>query len=464
MRETMTTSIAVPTQLVKVPARRTLPRLAHRPLRAFERIGRECNGALAQLSLGPTRPYLVTHPAHVQQVLLNIDTYRREGMLWKELQRLEGDGLAGEGPTWQRSRRMLQPLMSARGVNTLLGGLAAAVDEALGELAERSRDGRPVSLLPAMTRITHRVLIRVFFSDQISDPDADRLGHAINTALRIIRWRMLLPSVGDAVPLPGDRAFRRAVGTIDTIMYPLIRAYRSGEITRDQPAEGNGTDFVAMVAHAVDDNGEPLEEKRVRDDVVAMFVAGTETIATTLTWLFLLLDRHPEIAAGVAAEAADVIGNSPLRPEQLPALVRTRMALEETLRLYPPGWLIPRRVARPDAIGGTDLSPGDTVVLSPFLTHRLAAFWPDPYEFRPERFAPGQERRHRFAYLPFGVGAHQCLGDHFALREAQLAVAGLFSRFRPRLHESTSMEPRVAPMLQPRRRPQLVLEQRRRRG
>src|SRR5690606_17630486 len=137
----MTAPVAVPNDVVKVSALRALARLPHRPLRAFETIGRECNGALAELSLGPTRAYLATHPEHVQQVLVDNDTYRREGMLWKELQRLEGNGLAGEGPLWRRSRRMVHPLLSARGVRALLATTAAAVDEALDGLAEHSRTG-----------------------------------------------------------------------------------------------------------------------------------------------------------------------------------------------------------------------------------------------------------------------------------------------------------------------------------
>lgn len=455
------TPVTVPGGPVEVPVRRTLPRLVHRPLHAFEQIGRECGGSLARLHLGPTRPYLATHPEHVQQILRDIDTYRREGMLWKEIQRLEGDGFAGEGPPWRRSRQMLQPLLSARNVTALLAAIAPAVDEALDSLAARTRDGRPVPLIPELTRITHRVLIRVFFSDRISPAEADRLGTAINTALRMLRWRMLLPFVSEAVPLPGDRAFKQAVATIDRIMYPVIRGYRSEAGQPGEPAGEAGRDFVALFATAVDEHGEPLEERRVRDDVVAMFVAGTETTAMTLTWLFLLADRHPPVAARLAAEAAEVVGADRLRPEHVPGLEYTRMVLQETVRLYPSGWLIPRRVVRDDTLGGTRLPAGSTVLLSPFLTHRLPEFWDQPYDFRPERFAPGQDwKRHKFAYIPFSAGAHQCLGNHFSLAEAQLAVAGVFSRFRPQLRGTPSMEPRVAPVLQPKRTPELLLPRR----
>jgi cytochrome P450 len=431
-------------------------RLAGRPLHGFEQIGRECGGALARLHLGPTRPYLATHPEHVRQIVTDIDTFRREGMLWKEIQRLEGEGFAGEGAPWQRSRRMLQPLLSGRSVASYQAAMAAAVTEAIAALAARAGDGRPADLITEMTRITRRVLIRVFFSNRISMAEADQLGVAISTAMQTLGWRMALPFVSESVPLPGDRRFRRAVATIDRIMYPLIRAERA---TVGRSAGGaRAGDFLTRFAHAVDERGAPMAEKRLRDDVVAIFVAGTETTAMTLTWLFLLLQRHPAVATRLAAEAAEVVGGGPLAPAHLTGLVQIRMAVQETLRLFPSGWLVPRRVVRATQLGAASLPAGATVLLSPLLTHRLAEFWDRPYEFRPERFDPGQQwRRHRFAYVPFGAGAHQCLGEHFALAEAQLVVAGVLSRFRPQLRGPASIEPRLAPVLQPRIRPKFQL-------
>lgn len=449
--------VTAPKRFVKVPVHRTLPRLLHHPIPAFEKIGRETGGALTRLHLGLTRPYLVTHPEHAQHVLRDQETYRREGMLWKEVSRLEGDGLAGEGPSWHRSRRLLQPMFTTRSLGPLVGAMASAVTEALDSLAARTRDGRAVDLRAEMTRITHRVLIRVFFSNRISTTDGDRLGEAVNTALRTLSWRMLLPFVSTAVPLPGDRMFRRAVDTIDRIVYPLIRAYRG----HDPADAGRTVDLVARCAHAVDEHGVSLDDKQVRDDVVALYVGGTETTAVTLTWLFMLLDRHPHVAARLVDEVTEVVGDGTPGPEHLPRLVHTRMALQEAMRLYPAAPVIPRRVARRSTIDDITLAPGSTVLLSPYLTHRLADFWDDPYEFRPERFGTDREwRRHRFAYLPFGAGAHQCLGNHVAMVEGQLAIAGLLSRFRPQVTGLRSMEPRMTVVLQPRHRAGMVLHPR----
>jgi len=453
---------AAPTgTLVTIPVHRTIPGLARDPLRAFERIGRECDGALARLDLGLTRPYLVTHPDHVRHVLLNPRTYRREGMIWKPLRRLEGDGIAAEGPSWQTSRHILQPLFTARNLTSRQAAMASAVTAALDLLAARGRDARPLDLTDAMTGIVHRVLIRSFFGDRISIAEAERLGAAITTAFLSLGWRMLLPFAGDSVPLPGDRAFRRAVRTVDDLIYPRIRACRAG--ARGSTADGGGgTDLVTLLARTRDERGEPLDDKRVRDDVVAMFIAGTETTALALTWLWLLIDAHPAAAERLTTEIDAVVGDGVPDPAHLPRLTYTRMVLQEALRLYPVGWVVPRTVGHRDVLDGVGLRRGATVLLSPYLTHRLAEFWDRPDEFRPERFAPDQrQRRHRFAYHPFGAGVHQCLGSHFFLIEAQLIVAGVLSRFRPEVVAPQSLRARATVTLRPRDRARIVLRPRR---
>jgi cytochrome P450 len=437
---------------------RTVPWLVRDPLAGLERIGRDCDGALARLHLGLTRPYLATHPDHVQHILRRPEIYRREGMIWRPLRRLEGYGIAAEGPSWRTSRRVLQPLFTARSIGALQPRMAAAVAEVMDLLAGRDRPGQPLDLITTMTSLVHRVLIRVFFSDRISVGQADRLGVAISTAFQSLGWRMLLPFVGDRVPLPGDRPFLRAVRTVDELVYPMIRA------GRDRPGGASGAsgasgahDLVTLLAGAVDEHGDRLADQRVRDDVVAMFIAGTETTALALTWLWLLVGSHPEVAGRLAEEVAEVVGEGPPEPAHLPRLGYTRMVLQEALRLYPVGWVVPRTVAEPDLLAGVPMRPGATVLLSPYLTHRLAEFWDDPYAFRPDRFATPGARRHRFAYLPFGAGAHQCLGGHFFLAEGQLAVAGLLSRFRPQLVGQPSTRARATVTLRPRDRPQLLL-------
>jgi cytochrome P450 len=178
-----------------------------------------------------------------------------------------------------------------------------------------------------------------------------------------------------------------------------------------------------------------------------------------LTWLWLVLDDNPDIMAQLADEASTVVGGEALRPDHLPDLVQTRLALQETLRLYPVGWILPRVLYADDVMDGIALPAGSTVLLSPYLTHRLPQFWPDPLTFDPQRFADRDPAR--FSYVPFGAGPHSCLGEHFALTQAQLAVASVLSRFRLTVVRPQSLRPRATASLRPRDRARMVLQPRR---
>jgi cytochrome P450 len=427
-----------------VPMHRALVALARDPLGALERIGRDSDGAVVRLGLGAVRPYLLTDPGHVQRVLRERPgQYVREGMLWRPLRRLEGAGIAGEGPRWRQSRRLLQPVFTARHIAGVLEPMAAAIGEAVADLDGPARRGEPVDVTAAMTRIVHRSLIRAFFGDRISRAEAERLGRSISVAFASLGWRIMLPFAPDWLRLPGDGAFCRAVRAIDGIIVPHVR---------DARRHPGGPDILSLLAGARDEDGAPLSEGAVRDDVVAMFVAGTETTALALTWLWALLGAHEPVAARVRAEV-DRAGDAD-RPvaDRIAGLPYTRMVLQETMRLYPIGWIIPRTLAQPDVVGGVRLPAGATVLLSPYVTHRLPSHWPRPGEFDPERFAPpAEQRRHRYAYFPFGAGVHQCLGSHFYTAEAQFIVAALLRRFRTEpIGPTRPIAARAAATLRPR--------------
>jgi len=438
---------------VRLSARRMLTGLARDPLGTLERISRDNDGAVVRVNLGAVRPFLFTAPDHVQRVLRERPAqYAREGMLWKPLRRLEGDGIAGEGPNWARSRRLLQPMFTAKHIAGLLDPMAEAIAVAVRQLDRHANSGAPIDVAVEMTRVVHRSLIRAFFGDRISLDEAERLGQGISTAFASLGWRVLLPFAPDWVRLPGDGAFRRAVRTIDDVIYPHVRRARR---------TADGADLLSLLASARDEHGRPLDERSVRDDVVAMFVAGTETTALALTWVWGMLGAHPQVAATLQDEVDRVVGGDVASARHVSALPYTKMVLQETMRLYPIGWLIPRTVQEPDVVGGVPIPAGATVLLSPYLTQRLASQWERPDAFDPRRFAPERtQRRHRFAYFPFGAGVHQCLGSHFFTAEAQLIVASMVSRFRTGLLGSEPTAVQAAATLRPRRPVEMTLRRR----
>ncbi|MCT9933262.1 cytochrome P450 [Planotetraspora sp. A-T 1434] len=419
-------------------------------MNALATFARQAHGEIVRLNLGPFRPYLVSHPDHVQHVLRgNWRNYTRDGVFWRPTRRLTGEGIFSEA-SWESSRAVLQPLFTAKYIASLAGDLAETINEGISALDRHARSGRPVDAAEEMARVVAKAVIAVLFGNKISAADAERLGPAYDTAATSFSLRLLMPFLPDSVPVPGDWAFGGAVKVIDEVMLPVIGRARA------EPDEG--TDIVSALSRARVEDGSGVGDRQMRDDLVAMYAAAYETTGIALTWLWPLLDEHPQVARRLYDEVDRVVGVGPVTAECLPELRYTKMVLQELLRLYPSAWIVPRIVAEPDDIGQVRIPAGAQILLSPYTTHRLDEFWDRPLVFDPDRFAPeGDERRHRWSYIPFGGGPRQCLGQHLFYIEAPLIVASILSRFRPQLTSSGPYTPLPGATAHPRPRVEMRL-------
>lgn len=423
-------------------------------LHALQAIGRASEGAIARIDLGPFRPYLVTDPAHVQHVLRDrADNYERGAVMWKPVSRLVGNGISSEGPAWRSSREVLARVFSGQYIGRFTERMAEAINGAADDLLARAAR-EPVDVRREMNRLMHRAISLVFFDDRLPPEDIDRLGAAVSAASGSFMSRMAMPFMPNAVPMPGDRTFRRATRTVDEILRPLVAEGR-----RRPPG---GHDVVSKLIEAHEADGSPFSDQRVRDDVVALFVSGTESTADGLTWLWVALDEHPQCAARVYEEIEREVGDGPAGPEHIRRLPYTQMFLQEVLRLHTVGWAVPRMAVHDDVIAGVPIKAGSTVVLSPYLTHRDRRIWESPEEFDPERFTPERvkervQRHGRFAYFPFGAGDHVCLGEQLFRIETTLIMASLLSRARPVLHRSEPIEPQLTLTVRPSRPIEMML-------
>ncbi|MEV7006980.1 cytochrome P450 [Streptosporangium sp. NPDC051022] len=434
-----------------VPVHRTLSGLLRDPVNALAEMGRRAGGEIVRLRLGPLRPYLVTHPDHVQQVLRSDWTnYRREGMFWRPLRRMIGASVLGEDEPWESSRKILQPLFTRRYIDSIAGEMAGVINARVAELDEYAQAGQPIDVMEEMSRIVNRAVLRVLFGDRITREEGERLAPAYDTAATSINFRLLMPFMPYSVRVPGDRAFMKAVRTVDDVVFPVIRRARADH--------GDGLDVISALCRVGEEDGTGIDDRQIRDNLVSVYGAASESTAMTLTWLWPILQDHPEVAARLREEVDRVVGAGPAVPGHLPELRYTRMVLQELLRLYPAGWIFPRMATKSAEVGGVRVKAGAQVLISPYATHRLDAFWDRPLEFDPERFAPdAQERRHRYSYFPFGGGPHQCLGRHLFDVEAPLMVAAIMSRFRPEVVTAGPMTPFPAASLRPREKVMLNL-------
>jgi cytochrome P450 len=416
------------------PLLRVIGRMLRKPVEVSSELAREQRGIVC-LNLGLAKILLTSDADFVQYVLRDHSTnYSKEAGMWDALRLLAGNGLGlSEGPLWLRQRRMMQSMFSRQRLAELAPLMTAAITECLPEWETAAASTKPFEVTWAMERITMRVILKTICSASITDAEIAEMSRAVHYSFRHILLRMWTFFLPEWLPLPGKRAFRDALAKVDRIVF--------GVIGQRRPRPDAADDLLSLLFAARDENGQGMTDRQLRDEVVTFYVAGFETTAAALGFTLYLLCKHPQEQEKVRAELARVLGGRTPGHADLGELPYTRMVIQEAMRLYPPAWFIPRKALADDQFGGYHIPKGSIIVLHFHAVHHNPKQWPDPEAFKPERFAsdaaPGNRRG---AYLPFGVGAHQCIGMHFAMMEAQLAVAMLLQRFRFRLAPGHEVE------------------------
>ncbi len=362
---------------------------------------------------------LVADADAVQRVLqTNHQGYGKRTVQYAALSLVTGEGLlTSDGEAWRSMRRLLQPAFH----RDTLGGVLAGVDAAALGLGDEW-SGLPadavVDVDAAMMRTAMQVVGTTLFGADLGR-EAVRLVAEVAVALEVVVARAQLPVQPPAwLPTPGNRRLRRSLALLDAAVDRLVRA------RQERPG---GDDVLGLLLQA--ERAGLVTPQQVRNEVVTLIVAGHETVATTLTWTWYLLSQAPEVAARVASEGA-ALPDRPLSLGDVDGLAYSRAVIDESLRLYPPAWLISRRALAADELGGYRIPEGTLVIISPSLVHRDPARWPDPERFDPERFLGARrEDIDRRSYLPFGSGPRLCIGRDFALLEATVLMARLAARF-----------------------------------
>jgi cytochrome P450 len=253
--------------------------------------------------------------------------------------------------------------------------------------------------------------------------------------------------------LPSNRRFEQAKKSLDDAIYRIINHRRSSGEQRD--------DLLALLLAAKSDDGTTMSDRLVRDESVALFLAGHETSGITLTWIWCLLSQHPEIEAEFHQELDSVLGGRLPEPNDLERLPFTRKVIEETFRLYPAIYAVPRRAIEPCALGEYTVRNGAIVVVSIYNVHRDPRFFAEPERFNPHRWTPEmKESLPRYAYCPFGGGPHACLGERFAWTELMLVTAIFGQRWKARLVPGHTVAVNPLANLRPRNGMPMILTRR----
>jgi cytochrome P450 len=380
--------------------------------------------------------YVVKHPDHLREVLVTrAASFHKTHSAFLRMSRFLGDGLlTTDGETWRRQRRMVNPAFA----QARLAGYAEVMSDEASRAVARWRDGEVRDMSRAMMELTLRVVSRTLLGQDVG-AHVDEVGRAMVTFQEsMLSFDRFLPTW---VPTPHRRDFRRALRSLDAMMYGTIDRRR-----RDiASAATERRDLLDMLVRAKDEEGDGgrLSEREIRDQLVTLFLAGHETTSHALTWTLYLLSQNPAAESALHAEIDGVLGGRSPTFDDLARLPYTEQVLSEAMRLYPPVFTIARKAHEDTEIGGYAVRAGSEAVLWVYMTHRDPRWYADPEAFRPERFAEGAvATRPKLAYLPFGSGPRACIGKVFAMIEARLLLATIAQRFRLQLAPGQRVTPR----------------------
>lgn len=392
------------------------------PLLYLDSVWREY-GDVVQFPIPRPPSYLVNDPGAVRKVLVgNSRNYGKSTIQYKALSLVTGEGLlTADTAAWRRQRPLVQPAFHHETLDAVVEHVSSTTRR-LTEQWSALPDGSVIDADEYMMHAALEVVGHALFGTDLSG-NATVLTTATLDALDVVIARARVPLDPPSwLPTPGNRKLARSVRLLDAAVQQML----SERSSRVEVGE-KGPDMIDLLRESRDENGAALSEEEIRNEIVTFIVAGHETVASALSWAWSLLARHPEIQERVALEADRVLGSSPATLENYRELTFTKAVFDETLRLYPPAWLITRQSLGPDNLAGHEIPQGSLIIMSPWLLHRHPDVWPDAHEFDPDRFLRSYDRE---AFIPFGAGLRLCIGRDFSYVEGVLMLAEIARAFR----------------------------------
>ena len=397
-------------------------------------------GPIARVALGPIPVHFITCADLAREVLVDQAAKVKKSAGLQFLRPLLGDGLlTADAEPHKKHRKLLAPAFAPR----RLAGYGQVMVEETVKQAARWSPGDRIDIADEMMEMTLAIAGRTLFGVDVRG-EASTVARGLELAMHSVVAGITSPiQLGYQWPLPRHLRMKRAVKLLDEVVYRLIADGRKLGTDRG--------DVLSMLLLARDeDDGSALSDRQVRDEVMTLLLAGHETTANTLTWTHFELGRHPEVLDRLEAEVRAVCGDRPITTEDLPSLPWTAAVVDEAMRLHPPAYMVGREAITDLELGGHHLPARSIVLVNIRAIHRRADYFPEPLAFRPARMlADAKKARPRHHFLPFGAGPRVCIGSHFALMEAQLALATMVQHagLRPL---KTVVEPEPLVTLRPR--------------
>jgi cytochrome P450 len=397
-------------------------------------------GDVVEFKLLKKNFYLINHPDLMKDILTrDIDNYTKKTISFKFIKEVLGEStFTAMGDDWRRKRLTVQPSFRNTSISNLSSIMTDCIEDFLTEWESQCDRGNTIELSAEMMHLTLKVVVKALFSSTLSDTDFKDITKVFKPLLEAVNARISFPvKMLYRLPLNKNKKYQGYIETLDIIIYRIIGERR---LANNKP-----TDLLQMLMDATDEEtGLPLTDIELRNELMTMFIAGHETTANAMSWLWTILSSNSDIREKIEQEVDEVLGDRKPEASDFANLSYCLKAFKETMRLYPPVPILPRQVENDTTLGDYLIKGGSGVLFSPHLLHRHPEFWDAPEVFDPNRFDKSEERkRHTYAYLPFGGGARVCIGNNFALMEAVFIIAMTTQRFRVKLNSDTNFEPLI---------------------
>lgn len=403
------------------------------------------HGDIVRFRMGPRDIYVVNQPRDIQHILQDNHENYRVGIGLVHARPFLGNGLlTSDGSTWLRQRRVVQLALHKSGTHTVFPLIVRGVQDMLDRWAGYVKRRESFDIFSEMQDVALKILGFTLFSVDLASHSPTIQGSMKVAIEESMRRMMALFPLPLAIPTPRNVRFCRAIDVLNVFTETLIDERRR--------SRSSFCDFLSMLTQATDGGSDAvLTDQEVRDQVMTILLAGQETTACALAWTWYLLSRRPDVERNVRAEVEQVLGDSQPSLDAVRKLEYTSMVVDESLRLYPPVWLIPRKSIHNDELGGYRIPGNADVLISPYLMHRHPLYWDNAEVFDPNRFLPERSVEHTpYTYIPFGAGRRFCIGAGLGKLEIQIVLALVTQRFRVSFSSTDPVEPEPLLALRPR--------------
>lgn len=380
--------------------------------------------SIAEIKILHRTLVIIADPKLVREILQTKQKYYSKSSIYEHLKLILGEGLVtSEGEMWKRQRKLIQPSFHKQYINNLFNTMLACTNEMIGEWDEKAESGERFDIAEEMKSVTLQIISKTMLSTDVKtearpiSTSLAYMGGAIkDKTVKLINFPLW-------VPTPSNMAFKSHRKVLDNIIYKIIAE-------RKKSGNDKGDLLDMLMLSRYEDTGEPMPDNLLRDELMTIFIAGHSTTATALAWTFYLISQHEEVYKKLKKEVDEVIGDGEITFEHLQQLKYSKACFNEGMRIYPPIWLIGRQANEDNQVGDYTIKKGTDVLISPYIVHHNAAYWKNPDTFDPDRWETDEVKEiDKFAYFPFAAGPRMCIGNNFALLEAEIVMAKVIQTF-----------------------------------